>query len=414
MATEIIPFVPGQMPAHVKAFLDAGNGNIVERATINSLNYGGKQFSVTINGKKTNMMKKGDSGELEPISILPIVILGYNPRRGRSFYIKGYDEKKPTAPDCFSDDGVKPSDSSKLKQNPVCKGCPKSIKGSKVSEDGTQAAVACGEHRMLACVPAKKMDMVPLRLRIAITSDWDTRSPQEEAQGWYSFSKYTDFLTNIGVSHTAAVVTLVKMDPNSKYAKLFFKVQGYIGDQETLDFLAALAKSDPVNELLNGTYGPNSDSGPTEEGGGEPVGASKPADPPKEDNTAAKAAVAAAAAQVAAKAAAQQAAKAAAAKAAEAAKAAAEEAARLAAEAAKAAEGGDEMILDGDVILPGDDAPKADAAKATQTSAADTAKAAAADAAAKAAKPKADKPGAAAAATAPPSSNVQDLLQDWG
>lgn len=420
MASEIIPFVPGQMPDHVKKFLDAGNSNIVERQTVNSLNYGGKQFSVTIGGKKTNMMKRGDSGELEPISILPIIILGYNPRRGRSFYIKGYDETKPTAPDCFSDDGVAPSSSSKLKQSDKCKGCPQSIKGSKVSADGTQAAVACSEHRMLAVVPAKKMDMPPLRLRIAITSDWDTRSPQEEAQGWYSFSKFTDFLTNIGVSHTAAVVTLVKMDPNSKFAKLFFKVQGYIGDQETLDFLAKLAKSDPVNELLNGTYGPNSDSGETKEGGGEPVGATKP-DAPKSglggaatepDNTAAKAAVAAAAAQQAAKAAAQQAAKIAAAKAAETAKLAAEEAARLAAAAEAEANAGDgEMVLDGDVILPGDDEPKAEAAKPTQAE--DTAKVAAA-AAAKAAKPKADKPGAAAAATAPPSSNVQDLLQDWG
>lgn len=399
MATEIIPFVAGQMPEHVKKFLDAGNSNITERATVNSLNYGGKQFSITIGGKKTNMMKKGDSGELEPISILPIVILGYNPRRGRAYYIKGYDEAKPAAPDCFSEDGVAPSDNSKLKQNPVCKGCPKSIKGSKVSEDGTQAAVACGEHRMLAVVPSKKMGMAPLRLKIAITSDWDTRSPQEEAQGWYSYSKYTDFLTNIGVSHTAAVVTLIKMDPNSKYAKLFFKVQGYIGDQETLDFLANLSKSDAVNDLLNGSYGPNSDSGKSSEGGGEPPGAAKP-EPPKEDNTAAKAAVAAAAAQIAAKAAAQQAAKAAAAKAAEAAKVAAEEAARLAA----AAEGGEELILDGDVILPGTEAPKADAAKATQAAKIT-----------ETTKPKSDKPGNAVAATTPPSSgNIQDLLGDWG
>lgn len=404
MATEIIPFVAGQMPAHIKAFVET-NSNIVERQTVNSLNYGGKQFSITIGGKKTNMMRKGESGELEPISILPIVILGYNPRRGRNFYIKGYDEKKPTAPDCFSEDGVTPSTDAKLKQHATCKGCPKSIKGSKVSEDGTDAAVACGEHRMLACVPSKKMDMTPLRLKIAITSDWDTRSPQEEAQGWYSFSKYTDFLNNIGVSHTAAVVTLVKMDPNSKYAKLFFKVQGYIGDQETLDFLAALSKSDKVNDLLNGSFGPNSDSGKTEEGGGEPPGATKPEtkpEPPKED----PAKAAAEAARLAARAQAQQAAKAAAVKAAEAAKVAADEAAKLAKAAEAEADAGDNMILDGDVILPGDAEPKAEAAKPTQAATTTTAP--------KADKPKADKPGATAAATTPPSGNVADLLQDWG
>jgi hypothetical protein len=388
------------MPAHIKTFVE-NNRNIVERQTVNSLNYGGKQFSITLGGKKTNMMRRGESGELEPISILPIIILGYNPQRGRTYYIKGYDEKKPTAPDCFSDDGITPSPNAKLKQAEKCKGCPMSIKGSKISADGTQASVACSEHRQLAVVPAKKMDMEPLRLRIAITSDWDTRSPQEEAEGWYSFSKYTDFLTNVNVLHTAAVVTLVKMDPNSKYAKLFFKAQSYIGDQETLDFLAALSKSDKVTSLLDGSYGPNSDSGKAEESIDPPAQAkpeTKP-EPPKEDPAKAAAAKAAANAKVAA----QEAAKVAAAKAAEAAQAAAQEAERLAAAAAQ----DDEMILDGDVILPGDTAPAAEAAKPTQ--------AAEAAEAVKATKPKADKPGAAKAATTPPpSGNVADLLQDWG
>lgn len=133
------------------------------------------------------------------------------------------------------------------------------VKGSKVTPQG-KAVSACGQHRMLAVLPDPAMQlptqlMKPLRLKIAMTSDWDKQSPDQEQQGWLAFSNYVDWLVGRGVQHTASLVTKLKFDPDAAYPKIFFSAERYLEANE-LAMVQPLLHADETKKLLGGTWTP--------------------------------------------------------------------------------------------------------------------------------------------------------------
>ena len=393
MANEMMAFVPGQIPAHIQALNDKEVGNIQDRVSTPTLGYGGKQWSITLNGETTVMTKKDDDGERVPLQVMKVIILNFAPHRGRAYYAAAYDSKNPLPPDCWSDDSKTPDKSIDEPQASKCDGCPMSAKGSKVNDKGV-ATTACQQHLMLAVVPAANPKFTPLRMKLAITSIYDDRSPQLEAQNWFSFDKYKAFLRANNCKHSASVVTKLKFDPNEVYPKVIFQAASWL-EAGLAEECVAIGKTDEVLALLGRAWTPAGSDGKRVEG-------------PKDEPEVAAAAAAKAAEKKAAEVEAARLAKieadAAAAKAAaKAAKAAAKAAAdaKAAEEAAAAAAAGKEKFItpamdglggdddddDGDVVLPGAAAPTI---------------------AAKAEKPKAEKPKAAAAPAA-----VAALLDDW-
>lgn len=248
-------FGNGQLPAHISAQFNDVESNLLERVTVPSLSYEGKKWTISLNGTKTLLTARNEDGDAIPIQTFKAIILDSALRRGRTFYESTFDPNKVAAPRCFSNDGVHPDSSLTNPIAAACKSCPNSVKGSKVLDNGN-TTVACSEHRMLALVPAGKPDFTPLRLKIAITSDWDAQSPDQEAQGWFSYSKYLEFLKSRGVPHTAAVVTKIKFDPNANYPKLFFSAERWLNDDE-----AAIAKRQmqlpETKALIDGSWSPN-------------------------------------------------------------------------------------------------------------------------------------------------------------
>src|SRR5690606_17214456 len=138
-----------------------------------------------------------------------------------------YNPAESKQPDCWSADGKTPDPSAKNKQHSSCNGCPMSVKGSKV-QDGREK-VACSSHRMIAIAPAFDISGDPLRLKIAVTSDWDKEVVEH---GWFAFRQYTDFLKSRGISHTGIVVTKVKFDPNTAFPKLLFSLDRLLSAEE--------------------------------------------------------------------------------------------------------------------------------------------------------------------------------------
>jgi hypothetical protein len=110
--------------------------NITDRVTVPSLSYEGKVWTIALNGEKTKLTKANEDGDSESISTMRVVVLDYAKRRGRVYYEGAYDPEKPGKPVCWSDDGVKPRDSVAEKQHATCDGCPMSIEGSKISDNG--------------------------------------------------------------------------------------------------------------------------------------------------------------------------------------------------------------------------------------------------------------------------------------
>jgi hypothetical protein len=260
MANELTMFDPkASVPAHIANFFGAEGSNIQDRATVPSLSPQGKVWTVSIDGQKTKIEKRDSDGEIVPASVMKVVVLDFAKRRGRTFYEGAYDPANESAPICWSDDGITPDETvpdeiKSTKTSYKCETCPMAAKGSKVTDQG-KAIAACSQHRMLAVVPANKLDFQPLRLKIAITSDFDKQSPDAEAQGWFAFSNYMDYLKSKQVQHSAGVVTKMKFDTNAAYPKIFFAAERWL-DAAELAQVAPLTKSEEVQKLLGGTYTP--------------------------------------------------------------------------------------------------------------------------------------------------------------
>ena len=239
------------IPSHIGSFFGE-ESNIAERLSVPSLGYEGKVWQISMDGEKTKLVKRNEEGDEEPLATMRVVVLEYAKRRGRAYYEGAYDPAKIGAPACASDDGVVPNANVASPQSSKCEGCPMSIKGSKVTESG-KAVTACSQHRMLAVVPANNLSFTPLRMKIAITSDYDKQSPDLEAQGWFAFSNYTSMLRGKGVQHTAALVTKMKFDPNAAYPKVMFSPDRWLTETEIAQ-VAPVVRSDAVKALVEPHY----------------------------------------------------------------------------------------------------------------------------------------------------------------
>lgn len=227
--------------------------NISDRVSVPSLSYEGKVWTISANGEKTKLVKRDSDGDEVPMAIMRVAVLDYAKRRGRAYYPGTYDPAKASAPECWSEDGVKPHESVAEPKCGTCDGCPMAVKGSKVTDSG-KAVTACSQHRMVVVAPIGKLDM-PLRMKLAITSDWDKNNPELEKEGWFAFNNYTDFLRTRGINHTAQLVTKMKFDPNVAYPKVMFSPDRWLNEDEAAK-VKPLLKSEQVTSLLGGTWTP--------------------------------------------------------------------------------------------------------------------------------------------------------------
>jgi hypothetical protein len=245
-ATAIAAWDPntGALPAHLANALDVLGSNIADRMNVPSVSYEGKMWTIVKDGNKTKLQTKNNDGDTVPVPIMRVAILAAADQRGRAYYEGQYNPAAAAAPKCWSADGVMPDDSVREKINPTCKDCPMSVKGSKV-QDGKEM-VACSSHRMLVVVPANDLEFEPLRMKIAVTSDYDKDVVEH---GWYAFRQYSDFLKSRGIGHTGLVITKMKFDPNPAYPKILFSIDRPVSEAE-MPIVIKAAQSPKVKELL--------------------------------------------------------------------------------------------------------------------------------------------------------------------
>lgn len=232
------------LPAYLADVQNELGTNIPERQTVPTLSYEGKTWQIIKDGNKTKLQVQNADGDMVPVPIMRVVVLNFNGDRGRAYYPQTYNPAASAAPVCWSADGKAPDPSVKEKQSPLCNGCPQSVKGSKI-QDGKEM-VACAQHRMIVVAPAFSLDSDPLRLKIAVTSDYDKELVEH---GWFAFRQYTDFLKSRGITHTGLVVTKIKFDPNTAYPKLLFSLDRILTPDEIEQMKKAIANP-RVGELL--------------------------------------------------------------------------------------------------------------------------------------------------------------------
>ena len=254
MSNALVPFKAGQVPAHILALQQAASGgasDIVARASLPTLSIKGKVWTVIADGEKIQMMARNAEGDEVPVPVLRAVIVGHARQRGRAYFEGDYNPDQEAAPLCRSQDGTRPDADvpEEDKQAQFCAKCPKSVKGSKISEGG-KATVACSQHRIIVLALGRNLDRL-VRLKLPITSDFDKQSPEHAQQGWHAFQQYSAFLLANSCSSTALLVTKMKFDNKATYPKVLFSADSFL-DEAAATKAIELAKSQEVADLLAG------------------------------------------------------------------------------------------------------------------------------------------------------------------
>jgi hypothetical protein len=251
--SNLIPFNGGAgVPAHLDS-LWGDEANIAQRNGINALKFKGKVWRTYIDGSENDLMQDVN-GDMVPAQIVNIIVLDHNKNRSRAFYEGGFEDGANKAPTCASSDGVKPDANIKEPCAQTCASCPNAVKGSKISDNG-KPTTACSPNKRVAVVPVGGVGKhVPLLLRLAQTSVWDKDNAENEAQGWFAWDQYLDFLRARGAKHTAAVETRAKFDKRMAYPKLLFSASRWLNPDEAVAAKAMLNDaSDEIAKILSGS-----------------------------------------------------------------------------------------------------------------------------------------------------------------
>lgn len=117
----------------------------------------GLQTSASVNRVSTKdsrfTLVKADGTTSAPTLELQGVIIAANPHKSRQWWAGEYNPSVDAAPDCYSHNGVGPSDRAQNPQAMECAACPKNKWGSAKSKLTGKDIVACGTRKLLAFMP---------------------------------------------------------------------------------------------------------------------------------------------------------------------------------------------------------------------------------------------------------------------
>jgi hypothetical protein len=245
--TKLTLFNSPQLPSYLADAFSDEETNLVVAESIPTLTFRGKQFRIRIGGEE-HLLQRTVDGELYPVPSIKVIVLDVNPNRSRTFFEGAYVSGENRAPDCWSNDGKEPDPTVAQPQAKTCAACPKSVKGSRITDNGKEVS-ACTTNRKLAVIPWNKLDMEPLLLKVPQTSMWDKDNKENEAQGFFAWDQYVAFLRGRGVPHTAAVVTQIKFD-NTEYPKLLFSAHSWVEGTD-MATVKELVHSQAVADIIN-------------------------------------------------------------------------------------------------------------------------------------------------------------------
>lgn len=172
----------------------------------------GSSKRISLRGSKFRMVIAGQEVARSSEPKLDVVIVNAASHVGRQYYAKAYNPDIIGAPDCWSNDGVKPDKKAQAPQSAFCEGCPKNIKGS-----GTNGGRACSFLRRLAVIMADSFETSDVyQLQLPATSIFGKGTGDH-----MGLSSYVKHLTGHGRTVTS-IVTELRFDPDSEYPKLYF------------------------------------------------------------------------------------------------------------------------------------------------------------------------------------------------
>jgi len=215
--SNVAVFNPSAAPAFVKA---RGELSAVAKALAGGAGGGGGK-RISIKGGVFRLLAGGKEVAAIDERFLDVVIVNSAPKVSRVFYMAKYEADKVVAPECWSQDGDKPSADVSSPQATTCAECPQNIAGS-----GNGNSRACRYQQRLAVVLANDMEGDILQITLPATSIFG----KEEGDN-RPLQAYARWLVAQNIDPTE-VVTRLRFDTKSESPKLIFKTMRYLTDDE--------------------------------------------------------------------------------------------------------------------------------------------------------------------------------------
>ena len=223
-----------KVPAHLAARV--GVQSALAQSLTGGLSSGGGGESyprISIKGARFRIID-GDTETVLDSTTLDVVIVGANPRLSKTWYAKQWTpDSEPSAPECFSLDGIGPDPQSTNPQNDLCASCPQNAWGSKVTPQGQQIK-ACADQKRLAVVAADDPTGPVYLLQVTPAA----------LKGLNQFQKE---LSVRGIP-PEIVKTKVSFDTDASFPKLKFTFGGFL-DEETQAVVDELFGAAKVKEI---------------------------------------------------------------------------------------------------------------------------------------------------------------------
>jgi hypothetical protein len=220
-----------QVPAHLAA--KVGQPSALSQSIASGISNGQSFPRISIKGSRFRIIEDGTETVLDTTA-LEVVIVGANPKLSKTFYAKAWDkDADPTAPDCYSLDGIKPHPESESPQNDLCASCPHNAWGSKIGPQGQQLK-ACTDQKRLAIVAADDPDGPVYLLQVTPAA----------LKGLNAYHKE---LSMRGIP-AEIVKTKIGFDTDASFPKLKFGFGGFL-DEDTYAVVEPLFGADQVLEI---------------------------------------------------------------------------------------------------------------------------------------------------------------------
>jgi hypothetical protein len=220
-----------KVPAHLAARV--GKPSALAQAMAGGITGGSDFPRISIKGARFRIVEDGTETVINQTS-LDVVVVGANPRLSKTWYAKEWNkDAEPSAPDCYSLDGVGPNPESTSPQSDLCASCKWNAWGSKVAPNGQQLK-ACSDKKRLAVVaaddatgPVYLLEVTPAALK--------------------GLNAYQKELSVRGIA-PEIVRTRISFDTDASFPKLIFCFGGFL-DEAAMEAIDSLSGSDQVAEI---------------------------------------------------------------------------------------------------------------------------------------------------------------------
>jgi len=220
-----------KVPAHLAARV--GKPSALAQAMAGGITGGSDFPRISIKGARFRIVEDGTETVINQTN-LDVVVVGANPRLSKTWYAKEWNkDAEPSAPDCYSLDGVGPHPESTSPQSDLCASCKWNAWGSKVAPNGQQLK-ACSDKKRLAVVaaddatgPVYLLEVTPAALK--------------------GLNAYQKELSVRGIA-PEIVRTRISFDTDASFPKLIFSFGGFL-DEAAMEAIDNLSGSDQVAEI---------------------------------------------------------------------------------------------------------------------------------------------------------------------